>query len=105
MEESKTADEEQRVELYDHIYLTCKRADNITVVNGEERPDLSRPLYINQFRQEFFDVENLALRYYSLREGLNGMHCENTLGKYLLGVLMWPIIYHSKVPYVFQTPF
>jgi hypothetical protein len=38
-------------------------------------------MYFNPNENEYFDVENLALRYYSLHEGLNGMHCENSLGK------------------------
>ena len=62
-------------------------------------------MYYNPFKQEYFDVENLALRYYYLHEGLSGMHCENSFGKTLFGLLMWEIIFDSTVPYVFQTPF
>jgi len=42
--------------------------------------DTTRPIYHNQYKNEFYDVENLALRFYSLHQGLNGMHCENSLG-------------------------
>ena len=48
-----------------------------------------------------FDVENLALRFYSSKQGLNGMHCENALGKTLFGLFMWEIIFDDSVPYVF----
>ena len=64
-----------------------------------------RATYFNPYRQEYFDVENLALRYYSLHEGLCGMHCENSFGKTLFGLLCWELIFDSEVPYVFQTPF
>lgn len=50
-------------------------------------------------------MENLALRYYSMHEGLNGMHCENSFGKTIFGLLCWDVIFCSEVPYVFQTPF
>ena len=66
---------------------------------------MQRPMYVNPYRNELFDVENLALRYYSLHEGLNGMHCENAFGKMLFGLLFWEVIFESKVPYVWQTPY
>ena len=47
----------------------------------------------------------MALRYYYLHEGLSGMHCENSFGKTLFGLLFWDVIFDSTVPYVFQTPF
>ena len=50
-------------------------------------------------------MENLALRYYSMHEGLNGMHCENSFGSAIFGLLCWDVIFHSEIPYVFQTPF
>ena len=62
-------------------------------------------MYLNQFKKEYFDVENLALRYYSLHENLNGMHCENAFGKALFGLLCWDVVFYSKVPSVWQTPF
>jgi len=62
-------------------------------------------MYVNQFKNEHFDVENLALRYYALHKNLNGMHCENAFGKTLNGLLFWDIIFESSVPFVFQTPF
>jgi hypothetical protein len=37
-------------------------------------------MYVNPNTKEYFNVENLALRYYSMHENLNGMHCENSLG-------------------------
>ena len=64
-----------------------------------------RPTYLNPYKNEFYDVENLALRYYALHEDLNGMHCENSLGIAFFGVLMWNEIFYDKVPYVFQTPY
>jgi hypothetical protein len=63
--------------------------------------DMMRPIYHNQYKNEFYDVENLALRYYSLHQGLNGMHCENTLGLALFGILFWDEIFYDKIPYVF----
>ena len=62
-------------------------------------------MYYNQYTQEYFDVENLALRYYYLHEGLNGMHCENSFGSAVFGLLLWEVIFDSTVPYVFQSPF
>ena len=50
-------------------------------------------MYFNPYKNEYFDVENLALRYYSLHENLNGMHCENAFGKYLFGLLFWDIVF------------
>lgn len=38
-------------------------------------------MYYNPYKQEYFDVENLALRYYAMHEDLSGMHCENSFGK------------------------
>jgi hypothetical protein len=51
--------------------------------------DLMRPIYHNPYKNEFYDVENLALRYYALHERLNGMHCENSLGISFFGLLFW----------------
>lgn len=62
-------------------------------------------MYVNPRTQDYFDVENLALRFYSTHQGLNGMHCENSLGKTLFGLLMWNIIFDDTVPYVFQSPY
>lgn len=58
-------------------------------------------MYFDPNNNEYFDVENLALRYYSNHERLNGMHCENSLGKQFFGLLMWEVVFHEKVPYVF----
>tara|TARA_B110000285_G_scaffold227407_1_gene288689 strand:- start:366 stop:665 length:300 start_codon:yes stop_codon:yes gene_type:complete len=66
---------------------------------------MAKPMYLNPYTQEYFDVENLALRFYSLHEKLNGMHCENALGKTFFGLLMWEIIYDDTIPYVFQSPY
>ena len=63
--------------------------------------DLMRPIYHNPYKNEFYDVENLALRFYSLHQGLNGMHCENTFGLCLFGILFWNEIFYDKIPYVF----
>jgi len=62
-------------------------------------------MYLNPFRAEYFDVENVALRYYSLHENLNGMHCENAFGKTLFGLLFWEVIFDDSIPYVWQTAF
>jgi len=62
-------------------------------------------MYFDPQNNEYFDVENLALRYYSTHEKLNGMHCENSLGKQFFGLMMWDIIFYDKVPFVFQSPF
>ena len=67
--------------------------------------DMMRPIYLNPFTNEMYDVENLALRFYSLHQGLNGMHCENSFGKSLFGLLFWKIIYFDQIPYVFQSPY
>lgn len=45
------------------------------------------------------------MRFYSLHQGFNGMHCENALGVAFFGVLMWDQIFFDKIPYVFQTPY
>lgn len=66
---------------------------------------LLRPMYIDPTTNETFDVENLALRYYSKHEGMHGMHCENSLGKTLFGLLMWDLVFDDTVPYVFQSPY
>lgn len=62
-------------------------------------------MYFDPAKNEYFDVENLALRYYSTHEKLNGMHCENSLGKQFFGLMMWDVVFYDKVPYVFQSPF
>ena len=87
---------------YPNIFLSCQKADQ---VEPTDLQPMQKPMYVNQFKNEFFDVENLALRYYALHEKLNGMHCENAFGKALFGLLFWDIIFESSVPYVFQTPF
>ena len=66
---------------------------------------MAKPMYLDPNTQEYFDVENLALRYYFNHETLNGMHCENSLGTTFFGLLMWPVIYDDTIPYVFQSPF
>ena len=71
--------------------------------NASAKP--ARAMYVNPNTQEYFDVENLAMRYYSIHEGLNGMHCENSLGKTLFGLLMWDIIFDDTIPYVFQSSY
>ena len=59
-------------------------------------------MYFNPYKQEYFDVENLALRYYALHENMSGMHCENGFGKTLFGLLLWDAaIYDSHIPFVF----
>ena len=82
--------------------MGCIRAEAPPpIINGEEVRNNFSAMYFNPFKNEYFDVENLALRYYSLHEGLSGMHCENSFGKMLFGVLCWEIVFDSEVPYVF----
>ena len=66
---------------------------------------LQRPMYVDPETNEYFDVENLALRYYAKIEKMSGMHCENSFGKTLFGLLMWEVIFDDSVPYVFQSPY
>lgn len=72
---------------------------------NDDHMQLLRPMYVNPENQEYFDVENLALRYYAKHENMNGMHCENSLGTTIFGLLMWNVIFDDTVPYVFQSPF
>jgi len=64
-----------------------------------------KAVYTDSTSGQFFNVENLALKYYGNKENWNGMHSENNLAKFLFGVLLWDEIYHEEVPYVFQTPY
>ena len=99
----ETHNEEQVSHDYPLIFLRCLKQDL-----AQTRLDqglMQRPMYVNKYKNELFDVENLALRYYSLHESMNGMHCENSLGKSLFGLLFWEVIFESKVPYVWQTPY
>ena len=50
-------------------------------------------------------MEHLALHYYGRKEKWNGAHVENSLVKYLYGIMMWDEIFNDEIPYVFQTPF
>jgi hypothetical protein len=36
-----------------------------------------KPVYADGGNNQFFNVENLALKYYGKREGWNGLHVEN----------------------------
>lgn len=64
-----------------------------------------KAVYTDSKSNQFFNVENLALKYYGSKEGWNGLHVENNLMKFLYGILFWDEIYYSKVPYVFQTAY
>jgi hypothetical protein len=74
-------------------------------VQNKDQTVAARAMYCNQFKNEYFDVENLALRYFALHLGLKGMHCENGFGKTLFGLFFWQIIFDDKIPYVWQTPY
>ena len=60
--------------------LSVELKINLDKLNIEIKDYDERLAKGNQYKNEFYDVENLALRFYSLHEGLNGMHCENSLG-------------------------
>jgi hypothetical protein len=60
-----------------------------------------KAVYTDSKSNQFFNVENLALKYYGTKENWNGLHVENNLMKFLYGVLFWDEIYYSKIPYVF----
>jgi hypothetical protein len=99
-------------ENFRKVCLSCIRVDSapprmILDANGNYVPEriVASAMYFDPHNNEYFDVENLALRYYSNHEHLNGMHCENSLGKQFFGLLMWEIVFYDKVPYVFQSPF
>ncbi len=64
-----------------------------------------RSVYLDTKSNQFFNVENLALKYYGNHEKWNGLHVENTLVKHLYGIMMWDEIYYDKVSHVFQTPY
>lgn len=51
-------------------------------------------------------VEKLALQYYALTQGFEGLHCEGSLCATLYGLLCWDIIYDSTAaPYAFQSKY
>lgn len=59
-----------------------------------------KAVYTDSSSGQFFNVENLALKYYG-QQSWNGMHSENNLMKFLYGVCLWDEIYYDKIPYVF----
>ena len=64
------------------MHLACIRAEApATIIGSENATNNFRAMYYNPYKQEYFDVENLALRYYAMHEDLSGMHCENSFGK------------------------
>ena len=85
------------------VHLNCVRAEpRATIIGTDSAHTVQKAMYFNPYKQEYFDVENLALRYYSLHENLSGMHCENSFGKTLFGILFWEdAIFYSKIPFVF----
>jgi hypothetical protein len=60
-----------------------------------------RSVYLDTKANQFFNVENLALKYYGNVEKWNGLHVENALVKHLYGVIMWDEIYYDGVKHVF----
>ena len=85
------------------VYIQCQQVQVAMQreAGNDEHMQLLRPMYVNPENQEYFDVENLALRYYSKHENMNGMHCENSLGTTIFGLLMRDVIFDDTVPYVF----
>mgnify|MGYP006104579887 CR=1 FL=1 len=99
-------------DFFKKVYIRCatvtaqiQQALPIKAAQANPSSTLHRPMFVNPSTQDYFDVENLALRFYSIHQGMNGMHCENALGKTLFGLLMWNIIFDDTVPYVFQSPY
>lgn len=82
--------------FYHELTINAKRA-----YTGEHM----RAVYTDNGRGQFFNVENLALKYYGQAEGWNGLHVENNLMRYYLGILLWDEIFFDRVPHVFQTPY
>jgi hypothetical protein len=64
-----------------------------------------RSVYLDTKSNQFFNVENLALKDYGNHEKWNGLHVENILVKHLYGIMMWDEIYFPHVKHVFQTPY
>lgn len=77
---------------YKEVYLRAQRA-----YTGQQM----RAVYTDQAKGQFFNVENLALKYYGQRERWNGLHVENMLMKHYFGVLLWDEIFYDKIPFVF----
>jgi Fanconi-associated nuclease 1 len=51
-------------------------------------------------------VEQLALQYYALAQGFEGIHCEGSLCTTLYGLLCWDIIFDTTAaPYAFQSKY
>ena len=49
-------------------------------------------------------VEELALEYYTLNGGWQGVHCEGGMVYMIFGLLCWSVIY-MDIPHVFHSPF
>ena len=94
------AEVEYDPDYFQEVYIECQ---NVQVAPDQE--SLARPMYWDPKSNVYFDVENLALRYSSMHHKLNGMHCENSLGRTYFGLLMWNLIFDDTVPYVFQSPY
>jgi len=78
--------------FFKEIFLRAQRA-----YTGQHM----KAVYTDQRSGQFFNVENLALKYYGQKEGWNGLHVENMLMRHYLGVLLWDEIFYDRVPYVF----
>jgi len=85
-------------DYFRECHILCKRGHN-SVTEGDVVQ--IKPLYHNPATDEYFDVENLALRYYSQVEGFHGTHSENALGRTLFGIFFWDVVFYDKIPYVF----
>ena len=94
--------EEEPEQKFQERYLSCQKAslEETAAVQGKESPNPhAKLIYVNQYRDEYYDVENLALQFYSLHKNMNGMHCENAFGKTMFGLLFWETIFDDRIPY------
>jgi len=87
---------EYDTQYYKELFLRAQRA-----YAGQHM----KAIYQDNSQSQFFNVENLALKYYGQREGWNGLHVENTLMKHYFGIIFWEEIFDDSIPFVFQTPY
>ncbi len=45
------------------------------------------------------------LQHYATHGNWRGMHCENSLWRSIVLLLLWDVVWDDSVPYVFQTPY
>jgi hypothetical protein len=73
VDQFKILKEEADHDFFKEVYIKAKNAtsyDEQALVGSRETTlppvDLTRPIYHNPYKNEYYDVENLALRFYSL---------------------------------------